>query len=138
MNTDVALPSGAKLHISLSPFAVSKALYQAVLEEAKLLKLDTDADVDINLFKDLFCSGFSSKKIEVCLEACMRKATYNGIRITADTFEPEEARQDYMQVCWEVAYANLLPFTKSLSQLYSGTLAKVQELQKSKSPTKAN
>ena len=115
MNKEIDLPSGAKLRISLSAFAVSKALYQAVLEELKGLTLDPNADVDVNLFKDLFCAGFSSPKIEKCLNECMKKALYNEKHIDSGTFEPLEAREDYMSVCWEVALFNILPFTKSLN-----------------------
>ena len=120
---EVTLPSGAKLAITLPPFAVSKALYQAVLEEAKALKLDPEADIDINLFKDLFCTAMSSKKIEACLNECMKRAQYNGLKIDADTFEPESARQDYIHACFEVARESVLPFMKSLSAQYGQVLA---------------
>lgn len=115
----VDLPSGATLRINLSKFAVSKALYLAVLEEAKNLELDPNVEVDTNLFKDMFCIGFSSKKIEGCLNECMKQALYNDARITEATFEPVDAREDYMTVCWEVALFNILPFTKSLSRQLS-------------------
>lgn len=132
MNKEVTLPSGAILKITLSPFAISKALYIAVLEETKGLHIDPEAEVDTNLFKDMFCVGFSSKKIEAALDKCMERALYNGLRITNDTFEPEEAREDYLSVCWEVAYANLLPFTKSLSRQFSAILATLPKLPESK------
>lgn len=118
----VALPSGAELTIQLAPFADSKALYQAVLEEAKSLKIDAGADLDVNLFKDIFCSGFSSKKIESCLDKCLSRALYDGQKITAETFEPEGARQDYMAVCFEVASDNIAPFLKSLYAKFSVVL----------------
>ena len=117
MTEDITLPSGAKLKITLSPFAVSKALYQACLEELKSLKLDPNAEVDLNLFKDLFCAGFSSKRIEQCLDECMKRVHYNDRKITPETFEPAEAREDYLQVCLEVALTNIRPFMKNLGQL---------------------
>jgi hypothetical protein len=122
VNKDIVLSSGAKLHITLSPFATSKTLYQAVLEEIKELKLDANAEVDVNLFKDFFCAGFSSKRIEAALNECMKRVTYNGVKITEDTFEPVDAREDYMTVCLEVALHNILPFTKNLTQQYSRML----------------
>jgi hypothetical protein len=115
MNTDIDLPSGAKLHITLSPFKIAKDLYQAVLEEAKVIRVESSTELDINLLKDLFCMGFSSKKIENCLNECLKRCTYNKLRITEDTFEPVEARQDYISVMYEVAYANVSPFLKNLS-----------------------
>ncbi len=115
----IKLPSGAELQITLSPFEVSNDLFKAFLEEMKLLKIDPQADIDINLFKDLFCYGFSSKKIETCLYKCFEKSLYNKFKITKETFEPEDVRQDYLSVCIEVAKANIMPFTKSLSAEYS-------------------
>lgn len=111
---DIKLPSGAVLKITLSPFAISKNLFEAVTEEIKLLKLDPQAELDFDLCKNLFCTGFSSKKIDAALQECMKRATYNGVKLTEDTFEPEDARQDYVTVCLEVALLNLRPFTKNL------------------------
>lgn len=115
----VGLPSGAELVITPAPFADAKALYQAVLEELKSLKLNPQDDVDVNLLKDLICAGFGSKKIELALSKCFQRATYNGLKVTDDTWEPVEARQDYLQACLEVAKENLLPFVKSLSAEFS-------------------
>jgi hypothetical protein len=116
------LPSGAELEVWVSPFEKSKALYQALLEEARGISFDPNAHIDVNLFKDLFCAGFSSKKIEICLKACFEKATYNGKRIDENTFEPMEARQDYLEACFEVAQENVAPFLKSLYAKYKITL----------------
>lgn len=127
MNNEVTLPSGAILKITLAPFKDARNLYQAILEEAKVLKLDPNAEVDVNLYKDLFCLGLSSKKIEAALWECMKRATYNGNRIAEDVFEPIEARDDYMAVCFEVAKANILPFTKSLYAQYAHILEKLQK-----------
>lgn len=129
MTKDIALASGSTLKVTLSPFAVSKALYQAVLEELKTLKLDPDTEFDTNLIKDVICTGFSSKKIENALNECLKRALYNGVHITEQTFEPAEAREDYMQVCLEVAYLNILPFIKNLSQQYALFLEKLPKNQ---------
>lgn len=126
MNKSVSLPSGAKLDITVSPFAISRSLYQAVLEETKSLKLDPKAEVDVNLMKDLFCTLLSSKKVESCLDECMKRVTYNGKKIDGDTFEPISAREDYLTVCWEVASENIVPFTKSLSAQFSPALEKLK------------
>lgn len=113
------LKSGKELKITVAPFAISRALLQALLEEAKGVKLDPKSEVDVNLFKDLFCTALSSKKVEAALEECMKRATYEGVKISADTFEAEEARGDYFEVCLEVAKANVLPFGKSLSAQFA-------------------
>lgn len=120
------LPSGAELKITVGSFAESRALYQAILEEAKGLRVDFGTELDVNLLKDLLCSVLSSKKVEACLFQCMRRATYNGIRIDESTFEPVEARQDYLEVCFEVAKENITPFTKSLYAKFSPMLEKAK------------
>lgn len=125
MSEPIKLPSGAELKITLSDFDVAQELFDAFLEELKSVKLDPLAEVDVNLYKDLFCVGFSSKKIKKCLQECFKRASYNGMKIDKDTFQPEEARQDYLTVCIEVAKANIMPFMKSLSAQYSELFAMI-------------
>jgi len=126
----VDLPSGRKLEISdpPAPFAVSKALYQAVLDELGHLEINVSGNV-ANMMKDIFCTGFSSKKIEACLDECLKRVTIDKVKINEQTFEATSARQDYMDVCYEVALENLLPFTKSLYAKYQAILGKVESIQ---------
>ena len=119
---EIKLPSGAILKITLSPFAVSRELYRAILDEAKGIKLNAGDEVDVNLFKDLACTMLASRNIEQCLWECMKKATINDIKITPDSFESVESRDDYITVCIEVAKENVLPFMKSLSAQYAPML----------------
>ena len=112
---EVLLPSGAKLQITMSPFTPAKALFHAILEEGTQLKMSPGDELDVNLFKDIFCVILSSKKIELALWQCMSKALYNKLPISIDTFEDEKAREDYIQVCVEVALVNVQPFMKNLS-----------------------
>lgn len=123
------LASGAELKIQLAPFADARALFQAVLEEAKALKINSQDEIDVNLFKDVFCAGLSSKKIEACLSLCMKRVTYNDLKIDENTFEPELARGDYMEVCWEVLQENILPFVKNLYAKYAPTLKALKSFQ---------
>lgn len=121
----IALPSGAKLDITVSPFGVSKALYQAVLEEAKTVKAESSDSV-LNLSKDVICTLLSSQKVEAALNECMKKVVYNGKRIDSETFEPVAAREDYLLVCMEVAKENITPFMKPLYARYSPLLEKLK------------
>lgn len=118
---EISLPSGAKLVITLPPFEVSKALLQAIAEEGKGVELDPGSPVAA-LWKDVFLTAIASPKIEACIWKCMERATYNGLKITKDTFENEDARDDYLTICYEVARKSILPFTKSLSAKYSQVL----------------
>lgn len=118
---EVKLPSGAVLRIQPASFELAKNLYQVVLEEAKSLGLSADTEL-ASIYKDLFCIGFSSKKIEAALNECLKVCTYDSgageLKIGKDTFEPIEAREDYWQVCIEVAKENIYPFVKSLYVQY--------------------
>lgn len=114
---EVKLPSGAVLVVNAAPFADSKKLYQAILKEMKVVHVNYDKETNLdfaNALKDSFCVGFSSTQIEDCLWECLKRCTYNGDKITNDTFEPTTAREDYSDVCLEVTKENVLPFGKSL------------------------
>jgi hypothetical protein len=119
--TTIKMPSGATLVVALASFAESKELYQVMMKEGKTLKIDGKTDLDYNFFKDGLCAFLSSKEVEAALWECMKRCTYNKMKIDEDTFEPEEAREDYMIVMYEVAMANLKPFLKGLSAQF-GTL----------------
>lgn len=113
------LKSGKELRITLAPFADSKALLQAVLKEAKALKLESSTELDIGLLKDALCTALSSREVEAALEKCMARALYDGVKITADTWENADARGDYLEVCFEVAKENIGPFMKNLSAQFA-------------------
>lgn len=129
---EVKLPSGATLKVAPASFSESKALYQAILEEVKSVSIERTAELG-NIFKDIFCVGFSSKKIESCLWTCFQRCVYNSgsgdLKIDSDTFEPIAARQDYTKVCMEVAKENILPFAKSLYAEYLTVLSTIDDTQ---------
>src|SRR5690606_21528935 len=114
---EVILPSKAVLKIQIAPFAVAKALYQSMLKELKAISVTSQTEM-ASIYKDLFCVGFSSPEVEDCLWKCFERCTINGLKIDADTFEPVERRDDYIQACIEVAKANVFPFVKSLYAEY--------------------
>lgn len=117
---EVKLPSGAVLKITPAPFAVSKALYQALLRELKGVTMGFE--ITQNVFKDLFCAGFSSSEVETCLWECLKRCLYNDLKIDDQTFEPVERREDYLKVCVEVTRDNVFPFAKVLYAEYLNAL----------------
>lgn len=121
---EIKMPSGAILKVQVAPFADAKDLYQALLRDLKHIEVSTKVEI-ASLYRDLFCHGFSSQGIESTLWTCFARCTLDGSKIDKDTFEPVERRGDYVQVCIEVAKANVFPFVKSLYaeyQKYSATL----------------
>jgi hypothetical protein len=122
----ITLPSGAILGLSEAPFRPSKALYQALAQEMKAIKIDMNSEVeDGNFWKDLACSAVSSPKIEEALAPCLVRCTYNNQKIdnVEETFGPASRRQDYLVVCYHVMEINVSPFL-------SGLFAKYSELRK--------
>jgi len=110
---EIKLPTGATLKIGDTPFAVSKALYKAVVSEMKGVELSSKREFN-SLIKDVFCTAFSSEKVETALAECLARCTYNDVKIDEKTFDGQKAREDYVQVCIEVAIENLTPFMKGL------------------------
>ncbi len=122
---EVTLPSGAILKIGTIPWPEALALNESVVEELKDLEIKAETEM-LSLYKSLFCTGFSSQKIKIALWKCMGRCTYNcgsgDLKIDQTTFEPEESRQDYIQVCMEVAKAACFPFVKAHSAEFSQIL----------------
>lgn len=124
----VTLPSGAILKLQPAPFAEAKALYQALLKEAKAVKVGEDTEIGFDLLKNILCTSLSSPDIEKALAKCMKKALYNDLPMNDGTFEAVESRQDYVQVMFEVAKENVLPFfPKSLLSRLSDVVAKLEQ-----------
>lgn len=115
---EVICPSGAVLKIGHTPFEESLALNEAVIEELKTVSISSETEM-ATLYKELFCIGFSSKKIKAALWVCLSRCTYNSgngdLKIDKGTFDPVNTRQDYATVCMEVAKENITPFTKTHS-----------------------
>jgi len=135
---EVELPSKAILKIHHTPFEVSLALNEAVIEELKGLQFDSQTDM-LKIYKDIFCTGFSSKKIKECLWKCFERCTYNSgngdLKIDKNTFDPMDARQDYAAVCMEVAQYNIAPFVKAHSAKFFQALESLKSSPESKPQT---
>lgn len=128
MNQVVKLPSGKELEITPTPFRISNALFKVFLEKSNQVEIKGQADLG-NLVRQVFVVGLSEDKSEAALWDCMKYALYDKLKIDKDTFEPIQAREDYMSVCWEVAHYNLAPFLKDLSALLERVLLRISGVQ---------
>ena len=111
---EVELPSGRTLQVKPASFVVSRTLYQTFVAEMKELKISGETEVDYNFFKDVACTLLASKKYEKELWECMKQCLIDNFKITTDSFEAIDHRDDYIKVIIEVSKENLYPFTKSL------------------------
>lgn len=123
---EITLPSGRELKITPAVFTDASALYKSIALEGSLLRFDPKEKIDVNLIKDGFCVLISSDRIEKAVWKCFERSTYNGLKITQDTFEDEKAREDYFTICKEVALVNVAPFLKGLSVEFDQVRAVIQ------------
>lgn len=112
---DFDLPSGAKLHVSVSPFQDAKALTKALMKSVGGIQLAANPlDMDVSVIKDMLVSAGTSEEVEAALWKCMARATYNNVKVTPDLFDAvdlgDSARKDYFTICAKVIEVNCLPF----------------------------
>lgn len=124
----ITLPSGSILELDSAPFQEACRLRRIVAAELKAVSLsglDSDADISLKalaslsgptleVLKGTVCQVLASEALESAVFSCAAKSLLNGQRITRDTFEPENMRQDYLPVAWEVVKHTLAPFFASL------------------------
>lgn len=124
MQDPITLKSGNLLAIGLAPFSVANKLLKTVARELTSVSFDLDlgnvdlahiSPKDINTLKNAAFQLLQSDVVEAAVLGCMERCLYNGQKITAKTFEDENARADYLPVAWEVMKANLTPFFKNLA-----------------------
>ena len=105
-NAEITLSTGSKLLIKLASFEAGMALMQAVS------KASAGSPTDSSLGS---MALVSNRDVRDALFACFNGCVLNGVKITRDTFEEENARADYILVALEVITKNLEVFTKGLS-----------------------
>lgn len=133
MNT-TTLKSGRTLVLNLAPFSVGSKLFKTVLGELRTInidvaKLDMGMELNlqkidpklINIMKDAFCEIASSETVEAAFFECAGRCLLNGQKITRETFEEPDAREDYLPIAWEVIKFNLAPFFRGLASQLSAS-----------------
>lgn len=116
------LLSGKELRIQPARFRQSKHLFDMIAQEIKSLRFDPKAEFDINFVKDTALGLVASEKVEQAIIACMENCLYENQKVNVELFEDNEARQDYLEICFEIAKENALPFTKNLSSKFEPIL----------------
>lgn len=123
---EVTLKSGKILRIGLAPFATSKNLFDAICTEMRESNIDAKQEVDVNFIKNALFGLLSSKQVELALNKCLERCVYDGSKIIPEeTFESEAAREDYLEICFEVSKANVMPFMKNLSSKFAPFLSEL-------------
>lgn len=127
MNERKTLKSGVVVELQMASFSVSMRLLKAVVNEVKAVDLGgfkfgaevkleeiMKTDLPVDALKNVVCQMLGSDPVEAAVRDCMKGCLYDKQAIRGDTFEEENARQDYLPVAWEVIQFNLAPFFKGL------------------------
>lgn len=119
--------TGADVNIRIAPFADAMALKSAITRELSKTGIDLEgisAESDVLEFVDPVVKAVlaldSSPDVYAALFSCLKRCTYNGEKITEQTFEKAEARKDYYEIVFACIKENLLPF-------FEGLLSKLSE-----------
>jgi|HubBroStandDraft_3_1064219.scaffolds.fasta_scaffold127398_2 hypothetical protein len=120
-NTTITLKSGHKLELQLPSFKVGTGLYKVIAAELllvdvsfKMSDLKGIMNRDIGELKNVFLRLLSSDKLEEAVFAAAAGCTYDDTRIDRKTFEPAEARGDWLPAALEVMKYTLIPFFENL------------------------
>lgn len=124
---EIQVPSGKQVLINPAPFQDAMTLKSAI---GKAIS-GSDVEISIDFAKELKTQEFdlasivklaalvdSDAAINEALMKCLIRCTYDGEKITMQTFEPVEAREDYYPIVLACLKENIGPFFKSqLSRL---------------------
>lgn len=121
------LSSGATIEVSIAPIQVGFKLFQAVVQEFKKsgINFDFSSDDEVKSLKDVFAknpdkfiSGLldvvTSDKVLALVMECGKSAVYtkNGVaqKVSFDSFENEECREDFFEAAKVIVEKNIRPF----------------------------
>lgn len=129
---EIEVPSGAKVVINVAPWEDAVLLQQAISREMAM-------GAGFNFATFMVVS--SSPAVYSALMKCLVRCTYNNEKITASTFNKEEARADYIPIVSACVKKNLGPLEAGLFSVLSELVeyvkrqANINDDQKSKSTT---
>lgn len=122
------LPSGLKLDVTPLDFGEAFAVFQQVakiigLIEVDLAGIDLGKDFlaqDLVKFKRPLAQLLSNQELDKVGRQCLKKCTYDGVKITDSTWNSLEARKDYLFAVFFALKENCGPF---LEGAFSGSRA---------------
>lgn len=130
---EITVPSGAKVNINVAPFLEVMRLKSAIQRSFADSKIEINFNDNISEMVKTIMEIDSDPEVGKYLFKCLERCTYNGEKITENTFEPEKAREDYYDIVIECLKVNLSPFFKGLVSKWngiSGSLVKKPDSQK--------
>jgi len=109
--------NGAEIKINVADFITSMKLKKAVVEAVKDSGVDI-AGIDMGNLKagtidsifQIILAADCSDKVEEAIFKCLNRCLYNSEKITKDTFESLDARENYYEIVIACLKDNLSPF----------------------------
>ena len=105
--------TGAKVVLNpcslVDAFKLKASIQKSLLKNN--IKLEQAFEEDLS---NVLMALDSSEEVFESMFECLKKSTYNGNRITFDTFESETSRQDLYEVFFYCLKVNIYPFFKPL------------------------
>lgn len=112
--------SNAKVVLNAASFRDAFSLKATIIKALKEsgIKVSLDSFETMDGLMSIWMALDSSEELFNMIMKCLQKSTYNGVRITEETFEDEKARGDMYEIFIECIKINILPFyTPLLSRL---------------------
>lgn len=106
--------TGKKVLIGLAPWPDAKKLKAAIEREVANAGIKIGADTDPGAFLSAALLVDSSEAVDSALVACLARCTYDGNRITEQTFESADARKDYYEIAHACMKENIGPLVEGL------------------------
>lgn len=113
----------------MDAFKLKSKIQKALLENN--ISIETALNQDLG---QVLMALDSSEEIFLAMFECLKKSTYNDVRITQETFEQDEAKGDLYEIFFNCLKVNIYPFFKPLLSQFGIQLKvpMVGESQKSK------
>lgn len=129
--TEFMSKSGKKVVINLAPWPDAKRLKNAIMREAAASGITLDKEAPVAKLISTFMLVDSSEAVDAALQPCLVRCTRGGVKITEQTFDAVDGRQDYYQIITAVIDENCRPLVESLLSVLPSALremvtAKVQ------------
>jgi len=143
MSEEFKAPSGKKIVINPADFCDVLDLKNAIQKAAIASGLDIPTSLSAELMdQDIDLSGLiktaltvdSDKDVQECAFKCLTRCTRGGEKITKETFDDIEAREDYYDIVLSCFKVNLTPFFKPLLSKLSPFLDKMSKIGEAENP----
>lgn len=123
--------SGAKVKINVADFEDAQNLKFAIqkalkTEDFELKDIGDIMSADVWPIAKIAMAVDCSKEVNEALWPCLARCSRNGDKITKNTFEPVEARQDYYEIVVSCIKENVGPLFAGVSVVLKKLFSKPQ------------